>query len=149
VPFRVGASCGLLAVLFVAGCRGSTYACPAPTDCAALAAAREGAQEEYLARVGAGRYDDAEDVGVCSQALTQDAFAMCHLDACTEICLLHPSGEPVEDCAPRCQSAALEHDVALLRILDAAAYRPGLPTCDICYPEARDFCTAVFGCLYS
>jgi hypothetical protein len=150
----------VVAVAVVGACGRSAepaIACPAPAaDCDDLLAQQQAIESAHAAAAVEGG-DAAVRVaaGECAVQLSRAALDGGCVEACVELCRLHPcpvldeSGavDADGDCAARCgvvigENAGIDLDRALAR----AAEDPGLCSCRGCGAPDDALCTALFDC---
>jgi hypothetical protein len=132
-------------------------ACPAPaTDCDDLLAQQRAIESAYTAAAVDG--DDPAvraAAGECAVLLSRAALDAGCVEACVELCRLHPcpilddSGvvDDDGDCVARCGVVVAESaGVDLDRALSRAAQDPGLCSCRGCGAPDDALCTALFDC---
>jgi hypothetical protein len=150
----------LVAATAVGACGRSAepaVACPAPAaECDDLLAQQQAIEATYAAAA----VDDGDPAvrvaaGECAVLLSRAALDGGCVEACVELCRLHPcpvldeagAVDPAGDCPARCGVVVGENaGVDIRRAIARAAEDPGLCSCRGCGAPDDALCTALFDC---
>lgn len=124
------------------------FPCEIPEDCEALSSKRAAIEAEWTALLEEQRYGELPGPGRCSATLALRELDGCGLDPCWDICRLHRDPQTsLESCVESCEQLKVDLGVDLRDILAAAAFTPGVFTCDICSADTFSFCADMWGCM--